>query len=66
MAICRGEANLQELFYDGILALSHVTGYVTDSLRQVAALTSTETVKKLVSFNNQVWTYKGSTLFYTG
>lgn len=66
MAICRGEANLQEIFYDGILPLTHVTGYVTDSLRQVAALTATETVKKLVSFNNQVWTYKGGTLYYTG
>ncbi len=66
LAICRWDANLPEIFYDGILPLTHVTGYVTDSLRQVAALTATETVKKIVAFNNQVWTYKGGTLYYTG
>lgn len=64
--ICRGTTNQQELFYDGILPLAHYTGYVTDSLRQVAALSSSETVQKLVLFVNQCWTYKGGTLYYTG
>lgn len=56
--ICRGTSNQNELFYDGIIPLAHYTGYTTDSLRQVAALSATETVSKLVLFVNQCWTYK--------
>lgn len=66
LMICRGPSNQQELFYDGILPLTHYTGYTTDSLRQVAALSAVETVQKLVLFVNQCWTYKGGTLYYTG
>ena len=55
-----------ELFFDGIMELTQYAGYTTASLRQVSALTSTETVGKLVSFNNQCYTFKGSTVFYTG
>ena len=66
LMICRGTSNQTELFYDGIIPLAHYTGYTTDSLRQVAALSATETVSKLVLFVNQCWTYKWGTLYYTG
>lgn len=66
LMVCRWPSNQQELFFDGILPLSHYTGYTTDSLRQVAALSSIETVQKLVLFVNQCWTYKWGTLYYTG
>ena len=66
LMICRGPSGQNELFYDGIIPLAHYTGYTTDSLRQVAALSATETVTKLVLFVNQCWTYKGGTLYYTG
>lgn len=58
LMVCRGTSSQQELFFDGILPLTHYSGYVTDSLRQVAALSSIETVQKLVLFVNQCWTYK--------
>lgn len=66
LCICRGSSSQNETFYDGIMPLSHFDGYVTESLRQVAALTPTQTVAKLVGFNNQVWTFVWSVLYYTG
>ena len=48
------------------MELTHFEGYTTDSLRQIAALTDTETVGKLVAFNNQCYTFKGSSVYFTG
>jgi hypothetical protein len=66
LMVSRQSVNQTELFFDGIMELTQYAGFVTDSLRQVAALTSTETIGKLISFNNQCYTFKGSSVFYTG
>jgi hypothetical protein len=66
LMITRWTTSQNEIFFDGVTELTHYEWYVTASLRQIAALTSTQTVSKLESFNNQLYTYAGSTLFYTG
>ena len=66
MMVCRGSSNQEELFFDGITELTWFQGYTTASLRQVSAITATQTVTKLISFQNQCWTFNGWTLYYTG
>ena len=46
--------------------MTWLAGYASDSLINIAALVTGKSVKKMVSFNNYLWTFVGSTLFYTG
>lgn len=69
LQVCRGyESNSSfndDLYFDGITELTHFKGYATSTLRQVLALTPTEWIKKSVQFINKVWSFSGSTLFYS-
>lgn len=66
MMVCRGSSSQEELFFDGITELTWFQGYSTASLRQVAAIGSTQTITKMINFQNQCWTFNGGTLYYTG
>lgn len=66
MMICRGMSSQEEIFFDGITELTWFQGYSTASLRQVAAIGSTQTILKMINFQNQCWTFNGGTLYYTG
>ena len=66
MMVCRGSSDQDEIFFDGITELSWFEWYSTDSLRQVSAISATQTITKMISFQNQCWTFNGGTLFYTG
>jgi hypothetical protein len=70
LQVCRWYENNSsfndDLYFDGITELTHFKGYATSTLRQVLALTPTEWIKKSVQFINKVWSFSGSTLFYSG
>lgn len=65
LQIARGYSNENDLYFDWITEMTWLQGFTTDSLINVAAITTGNWVKKMVTFNNYVWTFSGSTLFYT-
>lgn len=66
LQISRGYADLWEKYFDGIIPMTWIDGFSTDSLTQVSAIATGKWLKKMVSFNNYCWTFSGSTLYYTG
>jgi len=66
LQITRGYNDANELYYDGITPLTWLQGYSTDSLIQVSAFATGKWLKKMVTFNNNCWTFSGTTLFYSG
>lgn len=65
LQIARGYSNQSEIYFDWITEMTWLAGFTTDSLINIAAITTGNWVKKAVTFNNYVWTFSGSTLFYT-
>jgi len=66
LQVTRGYNDANELYYDGITPLTWLQGYSTDSLIQVSAFATGKWLKKMVTFNNNCWTFSGTTLFYSG
>lgn len=66
MMVCRWASWLDEIFFDGITELSWYQWYVTASLRQVSAISTAQSVIKMINFQNQCWTFNWGTLYYTG
>jgi len=66
LQVARWYSSENELYFDGITEMTWLQWFTTDSLINIAAITSGNGVKKMVSFNNYVWTFAWSTLFYTG
>lgn len=65
LQIARGYSSQADLYFDWITEMTWIAGYTTDSLINIAAITTWNGVKKMVTFNNYVWTFSWSTLFYT-
>lgn len=55
-----------DLYFDGITELTHFQWYATTTLRKVLALWPTEGIRRSASYLNKVWTFNGSTLYYSG
>lgn len=62
--ITRGATNADDLYFYGITELSYLQGYATASLKNVSAISLSQSCKKTTIFNNWVWTYSWSTLYY--
>lgn len=58
--------NADELYFNGTVENTWIQWYTTASLINIAALSTGQYLKKMVTFNNYSWTFSGSTLFYTG
>ena len=65
LQVARGYSDQAELYFDWITEMTWLAWFTTDSLINIAAITTGKWVKKMVTFNNYVWTFAGSTLFYT-
>ncbi len=65
LQVARWYADQDELYFNGIIENTWLQGYTTASLINIAALSTWQAVKKMVTFNNYSWTFAGSTLFYT-
>ena len=65
LQITRWYSSQAEIYFDGITELTWLAWFTSDSLINIAAITTGSGVKKMVTFNNYVWTFSGSTLFYT-
>lgn len=66
LQVTRWYNDANEIYYDGITELTWLQGYATDALIQVSAFATGKWLKKMVTFNNNCWTFSWSTLFYTG
>lgn len=66
LQVARGYSDQTDLFFDWVTEMTWLAGYTSASLVNVAAIPSGKWVKKLVAFNNYVWTFAWSTLFYSG
>jgi len=66
LQVARWYADQEELYFNGIVENTWLQWYTTASLINIAALSTGQWVKKMVTFNNYSWTFAGSTLFYTG
>lgn len=70
LQVCRWyESNASyndDLYFNGITEMTYLKWYATSALRNVYAITSSEWIRRSASFLNKVWTFSGSTLFYSG
>lgn len=66
LQVTRGASNGDDLYFYGATELTYLAWYATASLKNVSAITASQSCKKTVIFNNGVWTYSGSTLYYAG
>jgi len=66
LQVARWDSNLDELYFNGIVENTWIQWYSTLSLLNVAAISTWQALKKMVTFNNYSWTFSGSTLYYTG
>ena len=66
LQVALGAVNANELYFNGLVENTWLTWYSTASLINVAALSTGQSLKKMVTFNNYSWTFSWTTLFYTG
>jgi len=66
LQVARWYADQDDLYFNGIVESTWLQWYTTASLINIAALSTGQGLKKMVTFNNYSWTFAWSTLFYTG